>query len=190
MGKDPVVNSPADCFAAAGSWQSGRFKKKNPPANNTGKPGIVDTDHGAPGTSDTGYVWSAFTRGYHFNLYDKPFENPSAEGPKWRRIRRSVGKAVEYADKLDLANVAPREDLASTRFCLAKPGYQYVVYQPDDGPITVSALQAGAPYDYELYNAKEGKVVARGRLRVSDSNELFKHVNKGSVLYIEQVITK
>ncbi|MEA3225815.1 MAG: DUF6298 domain-containing protein, partial [Planctomycetota bacterium] len=83
MGGDLVVNSPADCFAVAGSWQSGRYKKKDPPANNSGKPGIVDTDHGAPGSSDVGYIWSAFTRGYHFNLYDKPFENPDAEGLEW-----------------------------------------------------------------------------------------------------------
>ena len=184
MGKDPVVNGPADCFAAAGSWQSGRFKKKDPPANNVGKPGIVDTDHGAAGTSDAGYVWSAFTRGYHFNLYDKPFENPSAEGPEWRRVRQSVGKAVGYARRLDLANVTPREDLASTRFCLAKPGFQYVVYQPDDGPITVSGLRTGISYDYELYDINQGKVVAKGRVQASASSASFSAAGKGSVLYI------
>ena len=83
MGRDPVVNSPADCFAVAGSWQSKRYRMKDPPPNNSGKPGIVDVDHVAPGSSDIGYVWSAFTRGYHFNLYDKPFESPGAEGPEW-----------------------------------------------------------------------------------------------------------
>lgn len=188
MGKNPVVNSPADCFAAAGSWQSGRYKKKDPPANDSGKPGIVDTDHGAPGSSDTGYVWSAFTRGYHFNLYDKPFENPSAEGPKWRRVRQSVGKAVEYSGKLDLANVSPREDLASTRFCLAKPGYQYVVYQPGGRPITVKGLRAGTSYDYELYDAKQGKLVTQGCIQASGSSESFRSMGKGMVLYISSTI--
>lgn len=184
MSRDLVVNSPADCFAAAGSWQSRRFKKKDPPANNSGKPGIVDTDHGAPGSSDVGYVWSALTRGYHFNLYDKPFEDPNAEGFEWQRVRRNVGKAVEYAGKLDLVNVTPREDLASTRFCLAKPGCQYVVYQPGSGAITILGLQKGTSYDYEIFDTEQGKVVLKGRMTASASSESFRDTGKGSVLYI------
>jgi hypothetical protein len=184
MGRDLVVSSPADCFAAAGSWLSGRYKKKDPPANCSSKPGIVDTDHGAPGSSDIGYVWSPFTRGYHFNLYDKPFEDPGAEGLHWRRVRQSVGKAVEYSTELDLANVTPREDLASTRFCLAKPGYQYVVYQPDDGPITVTGLRAGTSYYYELYSTEQSKVVTEGYIQVSGSSESFRSMGKGTVLYL------
>jgi hypothetical protein len=184
MGRDPVVNGPAHCFAAAGSWQSNRFRKKDPPANDAGKPGIVDMDHGAPGSSDTGYVWSAFTRGYHFNLYDRPFEDPDSEGPAWGRIRRSVGKAVEYGRKLDLENATPREDLASTRFCLAKPGYQYVVYQPGNGPITVSGLRKGASYSYELYDVGQAKVVNTGSIQASASSEIFKPAGSGTVLFM------
>ncbi|MHC4628263.1 MAG: hypothetical protein ACYTDV_14890 [Planctomycetota bacterium] len=184
MGPELVVRSPADCFAAAGSWHSGRFKKKDPPANDSGKPGIVDTDHGAAGSSDVGYVWSAFTRGYHFNLYDKPFENPDAEGPEWRRVRSNVGTAVEYASRLDLANVAPRDDLASSGFCLAEPGSQYVVYQPGDGPITVSGLRPGTSYHYELYDSGQGRVVEDGRIRASGTSKSFESTDKGSVLYL------
>ena len=44
-----------------------------------------DMDHVAPGSSDVGFVWSAFTRGYHFNLYDKTFENPQVRGLKTNR---------------------------------------------------------------------------------------------------------
>ena len=184
MGRGPVVNSPADFFAAAGSWQSQRFKKKDPPPNNSDKPGIVDTDHGAAGTTDVGYLWSALTRGYHFNLYDKPFENPDAEGAEWRRIRKSVGKAVEYAGKMDLANVHPRGDLASTGFCLTRPGYQYIVYQPEEGPITVSGLREETSYYYELYDTEKAKVVAKGRIQASGSSESFESAGRGAVLYI------
>jgi len=129
-----------------------------------------------------------FTRGYHFNLYDKPFENPDAEGAEWQCVRRNVGKAVEYAGKLDLANVSPRGDLASTGFCLTKPGYQYVVYQPGDGPITVSDLRVGTSYHYELYNTEQSKVVSSGRIRASGSTESFKLVGKGSVLYLDSSV--
>lgn len=184
MGMNPVVNGPADCFAAAGSWQSQRFKKKDPPANDSDKPGIVDMDHVSAGSNDIGYVWSALTRGYHFNLYDKPFENPDAEGPEWRRIRRNVGKAVEYSGKMDLANVHPRGDLASTGFCLAKPGYQYVVYQPGEGKITVLGLRAESSYHYELYDTGQARVIRKGRIRASGPIESFEFISKRLVLYL------
>ncbi|MHC4070978.1 MAG: DUF6298 domain-containing protein [Planctomycetota bacterium] len=184
IGRDPVVNSPADCFAVAGSWQSKRYRMKNPPANNGDKPGIVDMDHVSPGSDDVGFVWSAFTRGYHFNLYDKPFESPDSESPEWQRVRHNVGKTVEYARKLDLANVSPRNDLASTGFCLAKPGHQYVVYQPSSGPFTVSGLRAGKSYYYEQYDTRQHKVIARGQVKPSGERESFKPTNEGVVMYL------
>jgi hypothetical protein len=184
MGHDEVIYSPADCFAVAGSWQSRRYAKKDPPANNSGKPGIVDMDHVSAGSNDVGFVWSAFTRGYHFNLYDQPFENPGAENPEWRRIRHNVGKTVEYAGKLDLANVAPREDLASTGFCLAKPGYQYVVYQPGKGSFTVSGLRPDVSYQYEIYSTSENKVVDEGKCKPSGSTKSFESDSVAVVLYL------
>jgi hypothetical protein len=184
IGPDEVINSPADCFAVAGSWQSRRYAKKDPPANNSGKPGIVDMDHVSPGSNDVGFLWSAFTRGYHFNLYDKPFENPGAESPEWERGRHNVAKAVEYAGRLDLANMAPREDLASTGFCVAKPGGQYVVYQPGSGAFTVSGLRPGVSYHYELYSTGQDKIVAEGLCKPSGPTESFGPVGEAVVLYL------
>jgi hypothetical protein len=184
MGSDVAVNSPADCFAVAGSWQLRRYAKKDPPANNNAKPGIVDMDHVSAGSNDVGFVWSAFTRGYHFNLYDKPFENPDAESPEWQRVRRNVGKTVEYAHKLNLANVAPREDLASTGFCLAKPGHQYIAYQPGKESFTVSGLRPDAVYQYEIYSTVECKIVVEGMLKPSGSTESFKSDSGAVVLYL------
>ncbi len=125
----------------------------------------------------------------HFNLYDKPFENPDAEGPEWRRVRHSVGKAVEYANRLDLVNVTPRDDLASTGFCLAKPGHQYVVYNPGGEPITVSGLRSGTSYFYELYDTTRGTVVTSGRIRASGASESFESTGKGSVLYLRSSVS-
>ncbi len=184
MGREAVVNSPADCFAVAGSWQSGRYRRKDPPANNSGKPGIVDMDHVAPGSHDVEFIWSAFTRGYHFNLYDKPFESPEAESPEWECIRHNLKKTVEYAKKLDLASVSPTGNFASTGFCLAKPGYQYVVYQPEDTPFTVYGLRKGTSYYFEWYDTGKNKVVRKGRIRSSGPQQLFTPTNKRAVLYL------
>ena len=184
MDSSLVVNSPADCFAVAGSWQSGRYRKKDPPANEYGKPGLIDMDHVSPGSSDVGYVWSAFTRGYHFNLYDKPWESPDAEGPEWESVRLNVGKTVEYAGKLDLAHVSPRGDLASTGFCLSKPGEQYIVYQPGGEAFSVCGLRRDMVYQYELYSTAKHEVVATGERKVSGSTESFGPTGQAVVLYI------
>ena len=184
MGREVAVNSPADCFAVAGSWRSRRYAKKNPTANSSGKPGIVDMDHVSAGSNDVGFVWSAFTRGYHFNLYDKPFESPGAESPEWRRIRHNVGKTVEYAGRMDLSNITPRDDLASTGFCLAKPGYQYVVYQPGSEAFTVSGLRPDVSYQYEIYSTRRHKVVEEGTYKPSGPTESFEAKGEAVVLYL------
>jgi len=187
MDAEAVISSPADCFAVAGSWKGGCYRRKDPTPNGYGKPGIVDMDHVSPGSSDVGFVWTAFTRGYNFNLYDKPFENPGAEGPEWERVRRNVSKAVEYAGRLDLANAAPSGELASTGFCLAKPGFQYVIYQPEAGPIMVSGLNIGQRYSFELYDTGSSEVVGGGRFRADRAQESFGEAVKGSVLYLARI---
>ena len=80
------------------------FRRKNPPINDSDKPGIIDLDHINFGSTDVGYLWTAFTQGYHFNLYETPYEDPDEESPEWVNIRHNIGKAIEYSQKIDLAN--------------------------------------------------------------------------------------
>lgn len=181
-----VVDSGADCFAVAGSWNSRAYRQKNPPANDVGKPGIVDMDHVSAGSSDVGFVWSAFTRGYHFNLYDKPFESPEAEGPAWERVRANVSQTVAYARRMDLSQTWPRGDLASTGFCLANPGEQYVVYQPGDGAFDVSGLHKGTAYRCEWYHPDEHRVGKTQRFIASSTHRSFTLANEHVVLFIER----
>lgn len=186
MPRAVLLASPADCFAVAGSWSSGAYRRKEPPANDTGKPGIVDMDHVSPGSNDIGFVWSAFTRGYHFNLYDAPFESPDSEDLRWQRIRRNVRQTLMYAQQMDLANTAPRGDLASTGFCLAKPGQQYVVYQPGDQPFEVSGLETGAPYHFEWYDTEQGDVRDNGEATCTGASHSFAPLSKEMVLFLSR----
>jgi hypothetical protein len=181
-----VTKSPANCFAVAGSWNGGAFGKKNPPANDVSKPGIVDMDHVSPGSSDVGYVWSALTRGYHFSLYDKPFEKPDVESPAWQRIRSNVSRAAAYAKRMDLSNAHPRADLTTTGFCLACPGEQYIIYQPKSGPFEVSALIAQADYLYEWFDTDLYQVVEKDRFRSSAASKSFTPLKKEMVLFLER----
>ena len=151
--KDTVVNSKADCFSCLDNWDFKAFKKKNPLVNNSGKPGIIDLDHIKYGSTDVAYLWTAFTRGYHFCLYEKPYDHPEAESPEWENIRNNIGKSVEYAQKMDLANMKPRPDLSSTKYCLAKEGHEYIIYQQSKSEFTVSGLEPGKRYNLEWYAA-------------------------------------
>jgi hypothetical protein len=186
MSPELVTAGPADCFAVAGSWNARAYARKNPPVNHAGRPGIVDMDHVSAGSDDVGYLWSAFTRGYHFNLYDKPFENPDAEGPAWERIRRNISQTITYAKRLDLSRVRPRSDLATTGFCLARPGEQYVIYQPQNKPFDVSALVARADYLYEWYDCDKNRVLERNRFTCSRETKGFSPLKNKMVLFLER----
>ncbi len=44
--------------------------------------------------------------------------------------RAAMGHMRRYADQMNLITMIPRPDLASTRYALARPGSEYLVYQP------------------------------------------------------------
>ncbi len=184
MPREVLLSSPADCFAVAGGWNSGAYRRKHPPANTTGKPGIVDMDHVSPGSNDIGFVWSAFTRGYHFSLYDHPFEDPDSEGTDWQRVRLNVGQTIVYAQRMDLAKAVPRPDLAATAFCLANPGEQYIVYQPGEEPFNVSALVAGESYRFEWYDTAQCRVREMGNVSSMHTTCSFAPPGKETVLFL------
>ncbi len=184
MSRDVLLASPADCFAVAGSWNSGAYRRKNPPPNHTGKPGIVDMDHVAAGSNDAGFVWSAFTRGYHFNLYDKPFERPDAEGPEWRRIRQNVSQARAYAQCMDLAHAVPRGDLANTGYCLANPGKEYLVYAPNGWKIVVDLSNAKGELRVEWFDPTQAKATEAGKVRGGSHRQFTAPFNGPAVLYL------
>jgi hypothetical protein len=60
-------------------------------------------------------------------------------------MRRSMGQTRRLAERLDLAAMTPRDDLASTKYCLAQPGVAYVVYLPAGGEATVDVSAVAPP---------------------------------------------
>src|SRR5207302_5623014 len=60
---------------------------------------------------------------------------------QWNTIRDALGYTALYASRLDLERAVPSPALCSTGYCLAQPGHQYLVYQPDPGSfqLTVTA---------------------------------------------------
>ncbi|HMG69747.1 MAG TPA: Ig-like domain-containing protein, partial [Gemmatimonadaceae bacterium] len=133
-----VLNSPADWVSMNGAM--------NDPVVATGtKVSITDTDHLCGICGDVPWVWKSLTRGHNPILMDgydnspgvsDPSYNPN--DPKWEAIRKNLGYARSYALRMDLAHALPHGELASSGYCLAKPGVEYLVYSPGGTSVTVN----------------------------------------------------
>ena len=178
-----VVGSTADVFAVSIEWSD---YLENPPANSNGKPGILDRDHVRPTHSQVPSLpWKAFARGYHYTMYDQPFEAP-IEDATWDLARRNVGAIATYANEVfyDLAKMLPNGDLSSTQYALANPGSEYLIVQPASGPFTVE-MRAGT-YSYEWFDPNAASTADTGLLTVQAGNNAFTPPFSGSaVLYLK-----
>jgi hypothetical protein len=155
----------------------------NPPASEGRKVIITDTDHYAPGQGDALWAWKSFLRGHHPILMDFGLiggvnpPDPSAGTPSYagcEPARYAMGDTLRYAERMQLIEMTPRGDLASTGYALANPGQEYLALQPDEAakPFTV-ALVAGS-YRGEWYNIGNRRTVAADPATVvSDGNCQF-----------------
>ena len=96
---------------------------------------LTDTDHlwGVGGGRD--WVWKSFLRGLN-PIYMDPFEDPrwKSSQPKFESCRQAMGDTLAYANRMNLAKAVPHGELASSGYCLADPGEEYLVYLPFRAP--------------------------------------------------------
>jgi len=169
-----LFNSPADWISPNSDSRTGKYNYRNNPPPADGKKVILsDTDHLWGNGGDRQWVWKSFLRGLN-PLYMDPYLDP----PIWERllpdieeVRRNLGYTRVFADRMDLTAMTPRVELASTGYCLAAPGSEYIVYQPDSGEFTVE-LAAGT-YSYEWFNPVTGTRTAGGALVSEGGSKSF-----------------
>ncbi|HUT35253.1 MAG TPA: DUF6298 domain-containing protein [Planctomycetota bacterium] len=150
-----LFDSPAD-------WVSpnpdGGYRD-NPPAADGKKVVLNDTDHLWGIGGNAAWVWKSFLRG-HNPIFMDPYDGlilGERFDPKWRPIHRSMGLARRLAERVDLAAMTPQGKLASTGYCLANPGREYLVYLPAGGEVTVDLSAAESTLAVEWLDAKTGK---------------------------------
>ena len=119
----------AELFASPADWISPNKTDNedycgNPPAGRGGKVIISDTDHLCGVFCDYEWVWKSFIRGLNPILMDPIWM------PKFEVTRKAMGMTLAYARRMDLSQMRPRGDLASSGYCLANPGSEYLVYLP------------------------------------------------------------
>ena len=176
------VNSQSDCISTANGW----INKDNPKVYRIGKPVVMDMDHVAPGQCQPALIWKAFTRGYHFNLYDGPFEQPRQESRAWEVARKNLRLTSILAKRVrDIALMNPNEKLSSTGYCLAKEGEEYIVYAEDQKDFQVNDLQSGHEYQYEWISTTQACVLETGRVTPDGRTRRFNPVCSGAVLFLK-----
>jgi hypothetical protein len=148
----------AELFSGPADWVS-PTEWRDPPAADGRKVVILDTDH--LGSVDRTWVWRSFLRGHNPILMDwmqrtSPWYNPADQ----ESMRKAMGQTRNVADRMGLAGMVPRDDLASTRYCLANPGREYLVYLPRGGEVTVDLSAASAEFGVEWIHPVDGTITA------------------------------
>jgi hypothetical protein len=168
-----LFSSPADWISPAHT-SSERYRD-NPPSAHSSKVVIADTDHlwGLGGNQE--WVWKSLLRGLN-PIYMDPYGCPD-HPPADESIRQNLGYTLVYANKLNLAAMIPRGDLASTDYCLANEvaeGAQYLVYLPDGGTVQVdlSASSAERELTVEWFDPTTG-VKTEGGTTIGGPNRSF-----------------
>jgi hypothetical protein len=166
-----VLNSPAD-------WVSMNGDVSAPVLADGKKVSLSDTDHLCGICGDPAWVWKSFLQGHNVLLMDG-YDNSRGisdaayhpDDPKWEEIRRNMGYARSYAMRMDLSLALPHPELASSNYCLAAVGSQYLAFLPTGGSVTVDVSGMSGSAAVEWFNpftgqTADGGTVAAGR-RVS-----------------------
>jgi hypothetical protein len=163
----------------------------NPSVADGFKVSLNDTDHICGICGDATWPWKNFTRGHNTLLmdgydgspgYTDPAYNPS--DPKWEQIRTQMGYTRSYAVRMDLAHALPRWDLASSGFCLAVVGSEYLVFLPSGGSVTVNLTGVSGSRTVEWFNATTGQAVPGGTVSGGGSVYLVAPFGGMAALYI------
>lgn len=148
----------------------------NPPAADGRKVILADTDHlgGIWGTAQ--WVWKSFLRGLNPLFMDdvgmstqkKDDESVCQLFGRWQYglpdnweepVRVALGRARQWADRIDLLHMQPMEWVSSTGYCLANPGHEYLIYQPESGQFKVRLNGAEQTFYVEWYFIEEDQRV-------------------------------
>jgi hypothetical protein len=146
-GNAPLFHGPAD-WVSPNDQPGEHYKQDPPPSTSREKIVLSDTDHLWGIGGSPAWVWKSFFRGLnpifmdpyetriHHNLPawppPGPFHRPppTSPAPRWEALRVAMGYAHAVAERVDLASLRPLGTLATSGYCLAAPGQEYVAWLP------------------------------------------------------------
>ncbi|MDX1935000.1 MAG: DUF6298 domain-containing protein [Capsulimonadales bacterium] len=166
-----------ELFATNADWISpsnGRLfeYRYHPPAADGSKVVLNDTDHLWGHGAEIDWIWKSFTRGMNV-LFMDPWEPIPNDMPGWVKngaslntrhyhlwdaVRRNLGYARQYADRMDLNRCLPHNGLCTSTYCLADPGTEYLFFLPSGGSQGIDLWDAPGNFVGEWRNILTGEV--------------------------------
>jgi hypothetical protein len=95
-----------------------------------------------------------------------------------------MGHTLYYANRMDLINMVPCNDLSSSRYCLANPGEEYLIYLPDGGEVAVDLSAVSGTFAVEWFNPETGEAISSEAIGGGEIEKLSAPFSGDAVLYI------
>jgi len=179
-----LFDSPADWISTN---PEGGYRD-DPPVNDGRKVVLNDTDHLWGIGGNHAWVWKSLLRGCH-PIFMDPYDGKVLAGQadaQWDSLRKSMGYTRAYAGRMDLVHAVPTTETASTRYCLAYPGQQYLVYRPAGQGDTFTVRLTSGSYAYEWFDPAQGRPAQTGTIDASgDACEFRAPFTGDAILYLE-----
>ena len=151
-----LYHSPAD-WVSPNPGNSEESYLTEPSSAYRGKVMVNDTDHlCGHSCGDAVWVWKSFCHGLNLLLMED-----LSTSPVWQdSARTAMGQTRWFAERIDLAHMTPDDSLAETRYCLANPGKEYLIFQPGNhGEFTVDLSAAPTTLAVEWFNVYKGTTI-------------------------------
>jgi len=103
--------------------------------------------------------------------------------PVWEAIRKNMGYARSYALRLDLTRAVPHGELASSGYCLAKPGAQYLVYSTYSS-VTINLSGSSKVFTVEWFNTNTGVATINGTVSGGGTRRLYRPGSGYNVVFL------
>jgi hypothetical protein len=187
----PWPGNNADVLSSRADWVSMNGSTASPTAADGAKVSLLDTDHLCGICGDVPWVWKSITRGHNPLLMDGYDGSDGVGDPAydknfwvWEEIRKNLGYARSYAVRMDLTRAIPRCDLASSGYCLAVVGSEYLVFQPTGGRVNVNLAGVSGSRIVEWFNPASGQTIAGGTVTGGSTVRITPPFSGPAVAYI------
>ncbi len=165
--------------------------KDNPPVADGRKVIISDTDHLWGIGGDYRWVWKSFLRG-HNPIFMDPYDTDLKGGLSEETIeltRKNMGYTLTYAERMNLAAMTPQPNLASSGYCLAEPGKEYLAYAPG-GRVDMDLAGTTGTFNVEWLDLHTGVIRAGGSAKGGAHRKFTPPFDGDAVLYLSSESTK
>ncbi|RJP30094.1 MAG: hypothetical protein C4527_10325 [Candidatus Omnitrophota bacterium] len=179
-------------FASPAEWISPNPEggyRDNPPAADGSKVIINDTDHLWGIGGNQAWVWKSFMRGMN-PIFMDPYDGlvlGKKFDEKWEPIRKSMGYALRFANRVNLTKMVPRNELASTEYCLADASNEYLIYLPEAGKVTVDLSDTKNQFSVEWFDPNQDRTSGAGTITGGEKHTFVSPFPGDAVLYIKAV---